>query len=105
MNLEYLNERLGKIDEYFRAKDPSLTEKERLLSRIIKLNEEVGELCEATLCENDKNQRRKDKITDFDAELADVLICTLLLALNRKKDVWSEVERKLDKQFARFNLR
>lgn len=104
MNIKELNQKLEKIDAYFRAGDPSLTEKERLLSRIVKLNEEVGELCEATLCENDKNQRAKGKDIDFDAELADILICTFLLARNRKKDVWAEVEKKLKKQFARFGL-
>lgn len=104
MKLEDLNNRLSKIDLYFRSVDETSTEKERLLSRIVKLNEEVGELCEAALCENDINQRPKDKEIDFDAELADVLICTLLLAHNRSKDVWVEVENKLTKQFKRLNL-
>lgn len=104
MNITEFNERLAKIDAYFRAGDPSLTEKERLFSRIVKLNEEVGELCEAVLCENDKNQRAKEKDIDFDAELADIMICTLLLALHRQKNIWDEVEKKLQKQFERFNL-
>ncbi len=104
MNTDQLAERLRKIDEHFRANDPTLTEKERFLSRLVKLNEEVGELCEAGLCESDKNQRQKEKEVDFDAELADVLICALLLARGRQKDVWSEVDKKLTKQFKRFNL-
>lgn len=104
MNIVELNKTLGKIDAYFRAGDPTLTERERLLSRLVKLNEEVGELCEAALCESDKNQRAKEKDIDFDAELADIMICTLLLALHRKKDVWNEVEKKLEKQFERFGL-
>lgn len=104
MNVTELNKKLEKIDAYFRAGDTTLTEKERLLSRVVKLNEEVGELCEAALCENDKNQRVKEKVIDFDAELADIMICTLLLALHRNKNVWDEVERKLKKQFERFNL-
>jgi NTP pyrophosphatase (non-canonical NTP hydrolase) len=81
-----------------------MTEKERLFSRVVKLNEEVGELCEAILTENDKNQRVKDKVIDVDAELADVLICTLLLAQDREKDVWHEVDVKLKKISEKFNL-
>ncbi len=104
MNISELNKKLEQIDAYFRAGDPTLTEKERLLTRLVKLNEEVGELCEAALCENDKNQRAKEKDIDFDAELADIIICTLLLALHRKKDVWSQVDKKIDKQFQRFGL-
>ena len=104
MNTEHLIKRLEKIDVHFLAADPSLTEKERFLSRIVKLNEEVGELCEAALCETDRNQRKKDKIIDFDGELADVMICTLLLAQSRQKDIWTEIDNKLKKQFERFNL-
>jgi NTP pyrophosphatase (non-canonical NTP hydrolase) len=81
-----------------------MSEKERLFSRVIKLNEEVGELCEAILSENDKNQRIKDKVIDVDVELADVLICTLLLAQDREKNVWIEVENKLQKISQKFNL-
>jgi NTP pyrophosphatase (non-canonical NTP hydrolase) len=40
----------------------------------------------------------------MDAELADVLICTLLLARNREKNIWDEVEKKVEKQLQRFNL-
>jgi len=102
--IENINDRLQKIDSYFRVTNTTMSERERLFSRIIKLNEEVGELCEAILHENDSNQRDKEKEIDLDSELADVLICTLLLAQNREKDVWSEVDKKLAKQMNRFNL-
>lgn len=104
MNLAELDQQLKKFDDYFRTHGEAMTEKERLFSRIVKLNEEVGELCEAALCEFDSNQRTKDKVTDLDSEIADVVICTLLLARNRSKDVWIEVEKKVQKQLARFNL-
>jgi NTP pyrophosphatase (non-canonical NTP hydrolase) len=104
MNIDALNIKLKKFDDYFRTHGEALSEKERLFSRIVKLNEEVGELCEAVLCEFDSNQRKKDKKIDLDAELADVIICTLLLAQNREKNVWDEVEKKVEKQLNRFNL-
>ncbi|MCU0678661.1 MAG: MazG-like family protein [Candidatus Pacebacteria bacterium] len=104
MNIEELNTKLQKFDDYFRTHGEALTEKERLFSRVVKLNEEVGELCEAVLCEFDSNQRKKEREIDMDAELADVLICTLLLARNREKNIWDEVEKKVEKQLQRFNL-
>lgn len=102
--IENINTILGKLNTHFRNTNPEMTEKERLFSRVVKLNEEVGELCEAILSENDKNQRVKDKVIDVDAELADVLICTLLLAQDREKDVWQEVDLKLKKISKKFNL-
>ncbi|MBP6924289.1 MAG: MazG-like family protein [Candidatus Pacebacteria bacterium] len=102
--IEKISTRLQKIDNYFREISPDWSERERLFSRVVKLNEEVGELCEAVLYENDTVQRTKDKVIDLDSELADVIICTLLLAHNREKDIWIEVDKKLTKQMGRFNL-
>ncbi len=102
--IENLKNKISTIDKYFRETNPSLGERERIFTRIIKLNEEVGELCEAILMENDTNQRNKEKEIDLDSELADVIICTLLLAEGRESDVWKEIDKKLDKQFNRFGL-
>lgn len=104
MTLDEITKTIGKFDTYFRQSGEPLTEKERLFSRVVKLNEEVGELCEAVLYENDQHQRQKEKEIDLDSELADVIICTLLLSYGRQKDIWSEVEKKLNKQLERFNL-
>ncbi len=104
MNKQQLQNKLRKFDDYFRNHGEALTERERIFSRIVKLNEEIGELCEAVLCEYDSNQRNKGKLTDVDKELADVLICTLLIALNRKGDIWKEVEEKINKQLKSFGL-
>jgi len=102
--LKTIRQNISKIDTHFRSTNPTMNERERIFSRAIKLNEEVGELCEAILHENDSNQRRKEKIIDLDAELADVIICTLLLAEGREKNIWSEIEKKLAKQLERFNI-
>ena len=98
-----INQNIALIDSYFR-KSGDDSEKERLLSRVVKLNEEVGELCEAVLHENDTHQRNKEKEIDLDSELADVLICTLLIAHSRDKDIWEQVNQKLEKQLVKFNI-
>ena len=102
--IEEINSDLKKIDTHFRELSPGWTERERLFSRIVKLNEEVGELCEAVLYENDSAQRQKEKVIDLDAELADIMIVTLLIASQREKSVWDEVRKKLDKKIKHFNL-
>ncbi len=99
-----INSKLHKLNHYFHTTNPDMTDKERLFSRVIKLNEEVGELCEAVLTEHDRNQRHKDKDIDFDAELADITICLLLLAQDRNKDIWVEVDSKLEKLMRKCNL-
>jgi len=102
-----MNEILTKIEKlnaYFRNTTTDMTEKERIYSRIIKLSEEVGELCEATLCENDKNQRDKKREISFDKELADVMICCLMLAEDRDNKIWNEIDLKLTKILNRYNL-
>ncbi|NTW15325.1 MAG: hypothetical protein HGA38_03070 [Candidatus Moranbacteria bacterium] len=59
------------------------TERERLYARVIKLNEEVGELCDEILALN--NDQREEKMRgrsgdNLSHEIADVLIVTLLIA-------------------------
>lgn len=39
MNLDQLNENMRKFDEHFRQTGKAMTEKERLFSRVVKLNE------------------------------------------------------------------
>jgi NTP pyrophosphatase (non-canonical NTP hydrolase) len=90
------------LNEHFRKIEKP--ENTRLLERITKLNEEVGELCEAALVEVDENQRKKDKVVDFDSELADVLICTLMLSTGRKQNLIDRVNEVLDKNLKRHNL-
>jgi NTP pyrophosphatase (non-canonical NTP hydrolase) len=90
------------LNEHFRKiEKPETT---RLLERITKLNEEVGELCEAALVEVDENQRKKDRVVDFDSELADVLICTLMLSTGRSQNILDVVNQVLDKNLKRHNL-
>ncbi len=101
--MEAIFEKLEKLNQHFRTSS-NQPENERFLQRIVKLNEEVGELCEAALCEVDKDQRKKDKLIDFDAELADVIICALMLSTGREVDINLEIHKKLDKVLNRFNI-
>jgi NTP pyrophosphatase (non-canonical NTP hydrolase) len=94
--------KLKKLDVHFRKRAPEWSERERLLARVVKLNEEVGELCEAVLFENDSLQNHKQKNLNLDSELADVIIVTLLIALNREKNIWNEVDKKLNEIMHRF---
>lgn len=100
--MDEIIEKLKLIDVHFRNADKPETT--RFLERIVKLNEEVGELCEAALTEVDENQRQKEKEIDFDAELADVLIITLMLSTGRKRSIQEEVNKKLDKILQRLEL-
>jgi len=81
------------------------TQTERLYARTIKLNEEVGELCEEILAHN--NDQRKDKLdnkseNDLAHEIADVLITTLLIAESLKIDPNKALEQKIEKINKRF---
>lgn len=102
--IEKISEHLQKIDNYFRKISPDRSERERVFSRVVKLNEEVGELCEAILFENDSAQRQKEKDIDLDSELADVIICTLLIAQGREKNIWEEIDKKLSNKIREFKL-
>lgn len=100
--MEEINKKLEAIDSHFRKTETS--EETRLLQRTVKLNEEVGELCEAVLCEIDPNQRDKKKEIDFASELADVAVCTLMLARSKNIDLLEEVNKKLEKVITRLEI-
>lgn len=84
-------------------KDVNFTHRERLLSRTVKLNEEVGELCEAILADTEQ-QPRKNKDFDLESEIADVIITTLLIAKEKNIDVTTALEKKMKKIKGRFNI-
>ena len=103
MNIEEIDTTLAKIDEHFHIKYKNASPYERMLTRAVKLNEEVGELCEAVLHEN--GEQRKEKVDiDFGSEIADVIICTLMLARTKNIDVWGEVEKKINKITDRIGI-
>lgn len=99
--MEDLLQKIKIIDTHFRKVEKPETI--RLFERITKLNEEVGELCEAVLCEVDENQRDKQKEIDFDSELADVMICCLMLSTQREKSIYEEIDKKLNKIISKIS--
>ena len=72
----------------------------RSLGRIVKLNEEIGELCEAVLCElglQRKAKLNKYKRSQLQDELGDVIITTMLLAKELDIDVKKSIKKKIKK--------
>lgn len=82
-----ITEHIRAIDRYFRETRAGQSASLRALSRLAKLTEEVGEVSEAVLQEAGE-QRNSKEPCDLDSELADVMICTLLLAATRETDIW-----------------
>lgn len=76
-------------------------DKEKLIfARMVKVTEEVGELCSEVLAKCDL--QRPGKIKDhshekLSEELADVLITTLLLANSLDVDVENSLKKKIEK--------
>jgi NTP pyrophosphatase (non-canonical NTP hydrolase) len=69
----------------------------RAFAQTVKVNEEVGELCNAVLDNYSlqrKKKSKKGKENELVKELADVLITTLLLADTLKIDVKKALEKK-----------
>lgn len=75
----------------------------RLLARVAKLAEEVGELSEAVLSSIRMQGSYKESINhdELEAEVADVIICTLLIA----KTTDCNVQQGLEKKIAKINQR
>ena len=82
------------------------TKREVVMSKTIKLNEEVGELCSEILA-NFGNQRKrleKDKHNKqaMEGEFADTLIVTLLLAKSLDVDINKSLKNKINKLKKRY---
>ena len=94
--LEYIkweNERLNRCY-------PDLQKDAMAYARTVKINEEVGELCNEVLMHYDT--QRSDKLASkkqdaLSEEFADVIITTLLLAEYMGVDIKKALEKKTDK--------
>ena len=101
MTLDDFKQFIDDQDALFnQVKDTNQTNRERTFARTIKLGEEYGELCNEVLAS--VGDQRKDKLTDHDrqnleAEFADVLITTFLLAKSMNVDVMSTLDHKIQK--------
>jgi len=91
-----------RLKEEFRNCDDK--EKE-ILARAVKLNEEVGELCNEVLTycslqrEDKRNNIKEDALSN---EFADVIITALLLAKSTNTEILKALENKIEKINQRY---
>lgn len=90
---------INKIDNnlIIRFKDINKNDKENILSRALKLWEEVWELNTEILSKYYKKRDKDFDIAELEHEFADVIITTLLLAKSLDIDINKALESKLSK--------
>ena len=101
--LDFVEVESGRLTKYYGSDSD---DDKKILLRTVKLNEEMGELCEAVL--SYFSSQRKEKLADFDKsdiddEFADVIITTLLLAKIMNVDLEKALEKKIDKINGRYD--
>ncbi|MCB9802936.1 hypothetical protein H6761_02880 [Candidatus Nomurabacteria bacterium] len=100
MNLEELLQFINNEDQRLIQFKNGNNEKERILSRTVKMTEELGELCNEVLSFIGDQRKEKLERTDKDNlpnEFADVIITTLLLAKTMNVDIVKALEDKIEK--------
>lgn len=100
MDLKALQQKAKENSKRVPAYQLSTIEEQEILARTVKLNEEVGELCNDILAV--LKMQRKSKLENFDKrnfyeEFADVILCTLQLANAAHVDVDRAMHDKLKK--------
>lgn len=80
------------------------SDREKILERVLKINEEFGELCDE-ISKRFGNQRtsKMEIENSIEHEFADVLICVLLLAQALDIDVDKALDEKIKKIKKRFS--
>ena len=107
MDIKYLQERVNEITDKTRPHYKLYSQEEKeILTKTVKLNEEVGELCNDIL--SVLRLQRKSKLDKFDKrniyeEFADVIITTMQLAAVTKVDMERAIKDKLNKIEQRYN--
>jgi NTP pyrophosphatase (non-canonical NTP hydrolase) len=106
MNLKNLQEKIRELQQKTPPRYKLSTPVEReILAQTVKLNEEVGELCNDIL--SILKMQRKSKLEKFDKrnmyeEFADVIITTMILATTAGVDVERAISDKLKKIEERY---
>jgi len=106
MNIKNLQDRVRDVDQRTQPKYKLYTPKEReILTKTVKLNEEVGELCNDIL--SVLKLQRKSKLEKFEKrnfyeEFADVLITVISLANTAGVDIERAVNDKVKKIEERY---
>jgi len=101
--LEFIDLEDQRLIERFGENSP--TQQERILTRTVKLTEELGELCNEVLASN--NDQRKEKLDNHNRdnlseEFADIIITTLLLAKAMNVDIKEALITKIKKINKRY---
>jgi len=101
MTLDELNDFVQERDGIYRAmKDGSISDRERVLARTVKLMEEVGELSDEIL--GSLGHQRQSKLDarnpeNLSEEFADVIITAFLVAKSLDVDMPAALEKKMAK--------
>lgn len=107
MDIKELQAKINEMNVRTRPHYKLYTQEEKeILTKTVKLNEEVGELCNDIL--SVLRLQRKSKLDKFDKrhiyeEFADVIITTMQLASVARVDVQRAVEEKLQKIENRYH--
>jgi len=106
MNLKALEERIRNLSTKLRPTYKFTTREEKdILIETVKLNEEVGELCNDILgilkLQRRAKQKKFDKRNIYE-EFADVIISTIVLAQTAGVDLERALKDKLDKIEERY---
>ncbi len=107
MDIKSLQTRINELNAVAKPHYKLYSQEEKeILTKTIKLNEEVGELCNDIL--SVLKLQRKSKLDKFDKrnfyeEFADVIITTMQLAAVAKVDIERALKDKLSKIEKRYN--
>jgi NTP pyrophosphatase (non-canonical NTP hydrolase) len=107
MNIKNLQEKIKQINDKTRPHYKLYSQEEKeILTKTVKLNEEVGELCNDILAI--LRLQRREKLKNFDKrnmyeEFADVIITTVQLALVTGVDIERAINEKLKKIEKRYD--
>lgn len=106
MNLKNLEQKIRALNAKIKPSYKFTTQQERdILVQTVKLNEEVGELCNDILGILKLQRRAKQKIFDkrnIYEEFADVIISTITLAQTAEVDLERALKDKLEKIETRY---
>lgn len=105
MDFKELQSAIEEIDGHLNAKFPIDSQREKMFARTVKLNEEVGELCNEVLAFDGDQRAEKLQHSSketLENEFADVIITTYLLAKTMKVDMSQALERKIERVRKRF---
>lgn len=107
MDISQLIPQYKRINEYFDSHYPSLNGKYRLLARLGKITEELGELNSAVHSELGIQREEKQKNHSFDQvelEWADLFNTTMIFGLSMDIDIEKVIEKRLQQINQRYGI-